>query len=59
VKDSVVLMYCKDNVLYPVTLTQEEYDILQQTAAILFSPLKVVMDRPQGNVVNLMEKKKP
>ena len=56
-KDGVVLMYCKDGVLYPVALTEEQNNMLQITAS-LFSPLKVVKDKPQGQAVNLLKGEK-
>jgi hypothetical protein len=52
VKDGAVLMYCKDGVLYPVALSAEQNEVLQITARI-FAPLNVVMNKPQGKVVNL------
>jgi hypothetical protein len=55
-KDGVALMYVKDGVLYPVVMTQEQYDILQFTAK-LFEPLKII-DQPQGKAINLLDKKK-
>ncbi|EOQ18636.1 hypothetical protein IKC_05137 [Bacillus cereus VD184] len=55
-KNGVVLMYCKDGVLYPVALTKEQNEILQFTSQ-LFSPLKVILDKPQGQAINLMEGK--
>lgn len=54
-KDGVVLMYMKEGVLYPVVLTEEQNETLQFTAQ-LFSPLRVVTDRPQGQAINLAEK---
>ncbi|WP_176542227.1 hypothetical protein [Bacillus sp. AFS075034] len=56
-KDGVVLMYCKDGVLYPVALTNEQNEMLQMTS-MLFQPLKVVFDKPQGQAINLLEDKK-
>ncbi|HDR4908328.1 hypothetical protein PDN50_28210 [Bacillus cereus] len=53
-KDGVVLMYCKDGVLYPVALTNEQSEMLQMSS-MLFQPLKVVFDKPQGQVVNLIK----
>ncbi|MDA2525869.1 hypothetical protein PDQ24_28970 [Bacillus cereus] len=53
-KDGVVLMYCKDGVLYPVALTNEQNEMLQMSA-MLFQPLKVVFDKPQGQAVNLIK----
>jgi len=55
-KDGVVLMYCKDGVLYPVALTNEQNEMLQLSAQ-LFQPLKVVFDKPQGQAINLLEGK--
>ncbi|PEA91974.1 hypothetical protein [Bacillus thuringiensis] len=55
-KDVVVLMYCKDGVLYPVALTNEQNEMLQFSAQ-LFQPLKVVFDKPQGQAINLLEGK--
>lgn len=53
-KDGVVLMYCKDGVLYPVALTNEQNEMLQ-FSSMMFQPLKVVFDKPQGQAINLME----
>ncbi|MGX5629062.1 hypothetical protein [Bacillus thuringiensis] len=55
-KDGVVLMYCKDRVLYPVALTNGQNEMLQFSAQ-LFEPLKVVFDKPQGQAINLLEGK--
>jgi hypothetical protein len=54
-KDGVALFYIKDGILYPVSLTEEQYEILQITAS-LFSPLTIVTDKPQGQAVNLLSK---
>ncbi|TDQ39206.1 hypothetical protein [Aureibacillus halotolerans] len=54
-KDGAVLMYLKDDQLYPVVLTDEQNFVLQMTTR-LFEPLKLV-DHPQP-AVNLFEKKK-
>ncbi|WP_180235729.1 hypothetical protein [Bacillus toyonensis] len=53
-EDGVVLMYCKDGVLYPVALTNEQNEMLQMSA-MLFQPLKVVFDKPQGQAINLIK----
>lgn len=53
-KDGVILMYCKDGVLYPIALTNEQNEMLQMSS-MLFQPLKVVFDKPQGQAINLME----
>jgi len=54
-KDGVVLFYCKDGVLYPIALTDEQNSMLQFTAK-LFEPLKVV-NIPQGPAINLTDKR--
>ncbi|MDA1553037.1 hypothetical protein [Bacillus cereus group sp. TH243-3LC] len=56
-KDGVVLMYCKDGVLYPVALTNDQNEMLQ-LSSMMFQPLKVVFDKPQGQAINLMEGRK-
>lgn len=55
-KDGVVLMYIKDRILYPVALTEEQNDVLQFTA-MLFNSMKVLVDQPIGQAINLAEKK--
>ncbi|HDR7711231.1 TPA: hypothetical protein QCX89_003238 [Bacillus cereus] len=55
-KDGVVLMYCKDGVLYPVALTNEQNEMLQ-LSSMLFQPLKVIFGKPQGQAINLLEGK--
>lgn len=52
-KDGPVLFYCKDGILYPVALSAEQHDIFEFTCR-LFSPIKVVTDKPQGKAVNLL-----
>jgi hypothetical protein len=55
-KDGVVLMYMKDDVLYPVALSESQFEMLQLTSKI-FEPLQVVFSKPQGEVVNLIKSK--
>jgi hypothetical protein len=55
-KDGIVLFYCKDGVLYPVALTEEQQWTLEMTAKLL-SPIKVVFDKPQGQAINLVKTK--
>jgi hypothetical protein len=55
-KDGLILMYVKDEVIYPVALTQEEYETLQFMGS-LFSPLTIVKDKPQGAAINLIKDK--
>ena len=52
-RDGVALMYVKDDVVYPVVLSQGQHDILTMTAKS-FEPLQVI-DHPLGNAVDLMK----
>ncbi|MEF3309497.1 hypothetical protein PV433_11390 [Paenibacillus sp. GYB004] len=56
-KDQPVLFYCKDGVLYPVALTEEQQNLFVLTVTLL-SPLTVVFDQPQGSAVNLLDRSK-
>ncbi|SEH77995.1 hypothetical protein SAMN05192559_10475 [Halobacillus karajensis] len=56
-KDQVVLMYVKNDTLYPVALTEEQHHMLQSTLRF-FNPLTIVQSEPQGQVVNLFGRKK-
>jgi hypothetical protein len=55
-EDQAVLMYCKDGIIYPVALTEQQQMIFKMTASLL-SPLTVVGDRPLGRAVNLTPNK--
>lgn len=56
-KDRLVLMYVKDNTLYPVVLTQEQVDIFEIIQQTLPQPIRVISNEPIGKAVNLIEKK--
>lgn len=56
-KDGLVLMYMKDEVLYPVAMTESQFNMLQFLGKTL-EPIKIVFDQPQGSAVNLTQKKK-
>lgn len=51
-QDGLVLMYIKNGILYPVGLTNEEFNLLQDLGRV-FEPIRVVFDHPQGKAVNL------
>lgn len=51
-QDGLVLMYIKNGILYPVGLTNEEFDLLQELGRV-FEPIRVILDQPQGKAVNL------
>jgi hypothetical protein len=53
-KDQPVLFYCKNGILYPVALTEEQQQVFEMTVH-LFAPLTLV-NKPQGKAVNLLGK---
>lgn len=54
--DGIFLMYMRDGIAYPVTLTESEYNLLQMLVKP-FEPLKVKFSMPQGKVENVSKKK--
>jgi hypothetical protein len=56
-KDGIVIFYCKDSVLYPVALTEEQQQTLEFVTSLL-SPIKVMFDKPQGKALNLLDKER-
>lgn len=50
-----VLMMNVDGTLYPVAMTQEQYEMFKLTVSLL-SPITIIKDQPQGQAVNLLEK---
>lgn len=55
-KDQAVLFYSMNGVLYPVALSEEQSTMLQFLVKV-FEPLQVVKSHPQGEAINLTEKK--
>ena len=53
-KDCFIILYNKDNVLYPVGLSNDENDLIQLAIASVLN-YKVVLDfkNPQGSPLNL------
>jgi len=51
-EDGLILMYIKDGKIYPIAMSQEQYDLLQVLGKA-FEPIKVI-DKPQGEAVNLV-----
>jgi len=50
-----VIFYIRNKQLYPVALSNDEYQMLQMTIpSILGKDIKLI-DRPQGEVINLKE----
>jgi hypothetical protein len=56
-KDGLVLMYVKDNTIYPVALTQEQLYTFEMIQQLLPQPLRVISDKPLGKAVNLVKEK--
>ena len=56
-QDGLILMYVKDDTVYPVAITQEQYDMLQIVVpgAVLDGKINLI-DKPQGQAINLIEK---
>ena len=49
--NGIVLMYCKDGVIYPVGLKKEQLEMLDLSIGIaLEGGIKVFSDKPQGKV---------
>ena len=55
-KDGLVLMYVKDNTIYPVALTQEQLDTFEMIQQLLPQPIRVINNKPLGKAINLVEK---
>lgn len=53
-KDGLVLFYCKDDVIYPIALSEEQ-QVTLEFMGHLFAPIKVI-NIPQGPAVNLRDK---
>jgi len=54
-KNGLVLMYVRDNILYPVALTQEQLDVFEVVQSMMPQPIRVISDKPLGEVVNLVK----
>ena len=55
VKDGLYLLYVKEETMYPVALSQEEWDTLQFLGGAISNPITVI-DQPIGQAVNLLDK---
>jgi hypothetical protein len=56
--NGIVLMYCKEGVIYPVALTQEQLDILDMGIGMfLQGKLNVISDKPVGEIMNYCKNK--
>ena len=57
VENGFVLFYVKDGTLYPVSLTEEQKTMfdLCMSAISRVESIRVIEDRPQGKVANLLD----
>jgi len=57
-KDGLIVMYMKNDVLYPVGMSEEEFKMLQFLGNAIFPEgVKVGFDKPQSTAINLAETK--
>jgi hypothetical protein len=56
-KDGLVLFYIKNDTLYPVMLTQEQVDTFEIIQGLIPQPIRVVWDKPQGKIENIIPNK--
>lgn len=56
-EDGLVLFYIKDEILYPVVLTKEQKEVFEMFQHLVPQPIRVMFKHPQGEVVNLLDKK--
>ena len=48
--DGIVIMYCKNGVIYPVGLNEEQCDILDLSLGICLGKISIFEDKPMGQV---------
>lgn len=51
--DGIVIMYCKDGIIYPVGLNKEQLEMLDLSIGICFQGTLNIINQPIGRVVNL------
>ena len=56
VNEKVVLMFVRNDVMYPVAMTESQLELLQLLVKPL-EPIRVLSDSPQGSIVNLAGKR--
>ncbi|MBX4259757.1 hypothetical protein KTC96_24845 (plasmid) [Clostridium estertheticum] len=57
INDGIVIMYCKDGVIYPVGLNQEQLEMIDLSIGMcLQGSLNVIGNRPLGQIMNLKKK---
>jgi len=56
-KDGIVLVYCKDGVLYPMGLRENEAIMLDLTIGMAIKKVAVIYDKPIGKALNLYPNK--
>ncbi|MGG0793759.1 hypothetical protein ABE137_07105 [Brevibacillus laterosporus] len=54
IKDGLVLLYVKNETIYPIALTKEQYEAFEVMQFLMSDALHVI-DKPIAKVKNLME----
>jgi hypothetical protein len=54
--DGFVIMYCQDGVIYPVALNRSEVEMLDITIGMSLKKVSLIKEKPQGEVVDLLDK---
>lgn len=54
-KDGLILMYVKDNIVYPVALSGEQADEFDMLQLLIPQPIKIAFEHPQGKAIDLRE----
>ncbi|MGG0754946.1 hypothetical protein [Brevibacillus laterosporus] len=54
IKDGLVLLYVKNETIYPIALTKEQYEAFEVMQFLMSGALHVI-DKPMAKVNNLME----
>lgn len=53
-KNGLILMYVKEGEVYPVALTEEQYEMLQLMGGSILNGKIRLINEPQGKAVNLL-----
>ena len=55
-KDGIVIMYVKDDIIYPCVIGKDEMEIIEIFIAGMCNPLRIATNYPQGEAKNLVNK---
>lgn len=54
--DGIVIMYCKNGIIYPVGLNKEQLEMLDLSMGICFPGTLSIINKPLGEIMNLKER---